>query len=131
MIAMRDLARLLLARRVAHRHLGVQRPLAAGRAKSFNEIGLRYSRDHPISLAPRESGGLRSAGCADNRGGAMGAVVQLRIVEHEVLATVIVDAALEQPADDVIGLRKALVPLADARPALANDVLVQPFTGAE
>src|SRR5712672_2464743 len=99
MIAMRDLARLLLARRVAHRHLGVQRP-----------------------LAPRESGGLRSACCADNRGGAIGAVVQLRIVEHEVLATVILDAALEQPADDVIGLRKALVPLADARPALANDV---------
>src|SRR3954452_15890024 len=97
MVAMRDLARLLLARRVAHRHLGVQRPLAVGRTKSFNEIGLRYSRDHPVSLARREPGGLWSAGCADNRGGAIGAVVQLRIVEHEVLATVILDAAFERP----------------------------------
>jgi hypothetical protein len=36
---------------------------------------------------------------------------------------------LEQPADDVVGLGKALVPLADAGPALANDMLVQPFAG--
>src|SRR5690242_17683888 len=131
MIAMRDLARPVLARRVAHRHLGIQRPLAAGRAKSFNEIGLRYGRDHPVGLAPREAGGLRSAGCADNRGGAFGAVVQLRVVEHEVLPTEVRDAPVEQPADDVVGLGKALVPLADAGPALANDMLVQPFAGTE
>src|SRR5580704_9491058 len=131
MIAMRDLARLVLARRVAHRHLGIQRPLAAGRAKSFNEIGFRYSRDDPVGLSPREAGGLRSAGCADNRGGAFGAVVQLGVVEHEVLATVVLDAPIEQPANDVVGFGKALVPLADARPALANDVLVQPFAGTE
>src|SRR5436190_18763159 len=78
MIAMRDLARFILGRRVAHRHLGVERPLAAGRAKSFNEIGLRYGRDHPVSLARSETGGLRSAGCAYNRGSAIGAVVQLQ-----------------------------------------------------
>src|SRR3954451_20424976 len=131
MIAMRDLARLILARRVAHRHLGVERPLAAGRAKSFNEIGLRCGRDHSVGLAPRETGGLRSAGCANNRGSAIGAVVQLRVLEHEVRATVVFHAALEQPADDVVGLGKPLVPLADAGPALANDVLVQPFAGAE
>jgi hypothetical protein len=35
------------------------------------------------------------------------------------------------PADDVIGLGKALVPFANAGPALANDMLVQPFAGAE
>src|SRR5947207_15665136 len=44
MVVVRDLARLILARRVAHRHLSVERPLAAGRAKSFNEIGLRCGR---------------------------------------------------------------------------------------
>jgi len=35
------------------------------------------------------------------------------------------------PRIDVVRLGKALVPLADAGPALANDVLVQPFAGAE
>src|SRR5438105_2580539 len=131
MIAMRDLARLVLAGRVAHRHLGVQRSLAAGRAKSFNEIGLRYGRDHPVGLAPREAGGFQSPSCADNRRRAIGAVVQLRILEREVLAAVVLHAPFEQPADDVIGLGKTLMPLADAGPALANDVLVQPFAGAE
>src|SRR4051794_36891088 len=118
MISMGDLARLRLACRVAHRHLGVERSLAAGRAKSINEIRLRYSRNHPVGLARREPGGLRSAGCADYRGGAIGPVVQFRIVEHEILATVVLDAPFEQPADDVVSLGKALMSLADARPAL-------------
>ena len=47
------------------------------------------------------------------------------------MPTVVLDAPFEQPANDVVGLGKALVPLADAGPALANDVLVQPFAGAE
>ena len=61
----------------------------------------------------------------------IGAVVKLGVVEREVLATVVLDAPIEQPADDVVRLGKALVPLADSGPALANDVLVQPFAGTE
>src|SRR5262249_47767742 len=131
MIAMRDLARLVLAVRVAHPHLGVERPLPPGRAKSFNEIGLWYGPNHPVTFARREAGGLWSASCADNRGGAIGAVVQFRVVEREVLATVVCDAPFKQPADNVVGLGKPFVPLAHAGPALANDVLVQPLASAE
>ena len=36
-------------------------------SESFNEIGLRYGRDHPVSFAPSETGGLRSAGCANQK----------------------------------------------------------------
>jgi len=40
----------------------------------------------------------------------IGAVVKLGVVEREVLATVVLDAPIEQPADDVVRLGKALVP---------------------
>ena len=85
----------------------------------------------PCGLAAGEARGLGSAGGADERRGAVGAVEQLRVVEVEILAAVVGQGPVQQAADDVVGLGQPLVPLAETGPAFADDMLVEPFAGAE
>ena len=96
-----------------------------------DQLGIGLGRDQPLRLAAGQARGLGSAGGADERRGAVGAVEQFRIVEVEILAAVVGQGTVQQAADDVVGLGQPLVPLADAGPAFADDMLVEPFAGAE
>jgi hypothetical protein len=53
------------------------------------------------------------------------------MIEIEPAVAVVRELAREQALDDVERFRQALVALAAAGPALADDVLVQPLAGAE
>src|SRR5205085_3700614 len=102
----------------------------AGRGVGLYEIGAGLGGDQRVALLAGQGGGpLASSGDRDRRW-AVGPVEQPGMVEPEMLALIMRELSGEEPLDDVDRLRQALVPLADAGPAPADDVLVEPLARA-
>jgi hypothetical protein len=59
------------------------------------------------------------------------AIAKARIVQLQVLAAIVGRLARQQALDDVDGFDEPLVPLGDAGPSFAYDVLVETFAGAQ
>lgn len=74
---------------------------------------------------------LRPPGSEDDGRFFGGQVIELRIVELEVLAAIVVELSFQQALDDVDRFREAHVPLDDPRPSKTDDVLIEPFTRAK
>jgi hypothetical protein len=83
------------------------------------------------AFSPARRAALTPPAAITHGGLASGPIEQASVVELKVMAAIGRHRARQQPLDDVDRLRQALMALDPARPAEADDVLVQAFAGAE
>ena len=128
----RRLLGLLLALRVADRHLRVARLAVPARLlELLDRLALRRDGDQGVAGTAGQLGGLRLGGGDRDRGRLVRERVDPRLLDGVVRPVVRLVAALPEQAQHLDRLLEHLQPLLRAGPHGAGDVLVQLLAGAD